>query len=105
LVNVDHDSVFVVPTKPSFAPLFGTLAFITLVRLIALYFSKVDLFYDKSPYWAWSRELAFGYATKPPLLAWLFSRPATFAVTVKPSFASLAHGRDERREQNGQQQE
>src|SRR5262249_50059233 len=41
-----------------------------LIRLAGLTFSTVDLFYDEAQYWAWSRELAFGYFTKPPLLAW-----------------------------------
>ena len=43
---------------------------LTLVRLIGLKFSTVDLFFDESQYWAWSREPAFGYFSKPPLLAW-----------------------------------
>src|SRR5262245_38221051 len=43
---------------------------LTVVRLIGLKFSVVDLFFDEAQYWAWSRELAFGYFSKPPLLAW-----------------------------------
>ena len=43
---------------------------LTLVRLIALQLSTVDLFFDEAQYWAWSREPAFGYFSKPPLLAW-----------------------------------
>ncbi len=34
---------------------------------------SVDLFFDESQYWAWSRELAFGYFSKPPLLAWIIA--------------------------------
>jgi 4-amino-4-deoxy-L-arabinose transferase-like glycosyltransferase len=64
--------------KPSFGLVFGILAFVTLVRLIGLYFSKVDLFFDESQYWAWSRELAFGYVTKPPLLAWAIFAASNF---------------------------
>jgi 4-amino-4-deoxy-L-arabinose transferase-like glycosyltransferase len=30
----------------------------------------VDLFFDEAQYWAWSREPAYGYFSKPPLLAW-----------------------------------
>lgn len=55
---------------PSFGLAFGILAIVTVVRLIGLKFSVVDLFFDESQYWAWSRELAFGYFSKPPLLAW-----------------------------------
>ena len=28
---------------------------------------------DEAQYWAWSRELAFGYFSKPPLLAWIIA--------------------------------
>jgi len=55
----------------SFSLAFGILAAVTIVRLIGLHFSVVDLFFDESQYWAWSRELAFGYVSKPPLLAWI----------------------------------
>src|SRR5262249_34533641 len=44
---------------------------LTVVRLIGLHFSVVDLYIDESQYWAWSREPAFGYFSKPPLLAWI----------------------------------
>lgn len=46
---------------------------LTVVRLIGLVYSDVDLFFDEAQYWAWSRELAFGYFSKPPLLAWLIA--------------------------------
>src|SRR5262245_57433206 len=49
------------------------LAALTLIRLIGLKFSVVDLFFDEAQYWAWSREPAFGYFTKPPLLAWIIA--------------------------------
>src|SRR5215510_7710933 len=43
---------------------------LTLIRLIGLKLSVVDLFFDEAQYWAWSRELDFGYFSKPPLLSW-----------------------------------
>ena len=46
---------------------------LTIVRLIGLRLSNVDLFIDESQYWSWSRELDFGYFSKPPLLAWLIA--------------------------------
>src|SRR5258708_4167560 len=46
---------------------------LTLFRLVGLRLSGVDLFIDESQYWSWSRELAFGYFSKPPLLAWLIA--------------------------------
>jgi 4-amino-4-deoxy-L-arabinose transferase-like glycosyltransferase len=46
------------------------IAALTLVRLIGLKLSTVDLFFDEAQYWAWSQDLSFGYFSKPPLLAW-----------------------------------
>jgi 4-amino-4-deoxy-L-arabinose transferase-like glycosyltransferase len=46
------------------------IAILTLIRLAGLTVSTVDLFFDEAQYWAWSREPAFGYFSKPPLLAW-----------------------------------
>lgn len=49
------------------AGLTGLLA----VRVIALAFNGTDLFFDEAQYWYWSLEPAFGYYSKPPLIAWL----------------------------------
>jgi 4-amino-4-deoxy-L-arabinose transferase-like glycosyltransferase len=57
----------------SFGLAAALLGALTLVRLIGLKLSSVDLFFDESQYWAWSREPAFGYFTKPPLLAWIIA--------------------------------
>ncbi len=46
---------------------------LTIVRLVGLRFSTVDLFFDESQYWSWSQDLALGYFSKPPLLAWLIA--------------------------------
>ncbi len=46
---------------------------LTALRLAGLRFSVVDLFYDEAQYWSWSRDLAFGYYSKPPLLAWVIA--------------------------------
>jgi 4-amino-4-deoxy-L-arabinose transferase-like glycosyltransferase len=54
------------------------LAALTAIRIAGLYFSQVDFFVDEAQYWAWSRELAFGYFSKPPLLPWIIA--ATDAV-------------------------
>ncbi len=41
------------------------------LRLVALYFNGTDLFFDEAQYWYWSLEPAFGYYSKPPLIAWI----------------------------------
>ncbi len=58
---------------PDLAVFLVLLAGLTIVRLIGLRFSAVDLYFDESQYWAWSRELAFGYFSKPPLIAWIIA--------------------------------
>jgi 4-amino-4-deoxy-L-arabinose transferase-like glycosyltransferase len=55
---------------PGFGLLLAILAALTLARIAGLAVSSVDLFFDEAQYWAWSRDLAFGYFSKPPLLAW-----------------------------------
>lgn len=47
------------------------LGLLAIVRLIGLRFSVVDLFVDEAQYWSWSRDLSFGYFSKPPLLPWI----------------------------------
>jgi hypothetical protein len=58
---------------PGFSLALLILAAVTAIRLIGLHFSVVDLFYDESQYWVWSHELASGYFSKPPLLAWIIA--------------------------------
>lgn len=44
---------------------------LTVLRLVGLKLSVVDLFYDEAQYWSWAQHLAFGYYSKPPLLPWI----------------------------------
>ena len=46
-----------------------TLA-LTLARLVALFRTPLELYPDEAQYWLWSRTLAFGYYSKPPMIAW-----------------------------------
>lgn len=51
--------------------LFGIL--LTLVRIFYIYWLPYDLYPDEAQYWTWSKDLAFGYYSKPPLIAWIIS--------------------------------
>jgi 4-amino-4-deoxy-L-arabinose transferase-like glycosyltransferase len=42
-----------------------------LLRLVVLFLTPLQLYPDEAQYWLWSRDLAWGYASKPPLIAWL----------------------------------
>ena len=42
-----------------------------IVKLVYLYLLKLPLSFDEAYYWDWSRIPAFGYYSKPPMVAWL----------------------------------
>ena len=44
---------------------------LTLYRFWAVKHSGISLFFDESQYWDWSRNLSWGYFSKPPLIAGL----------------------------------
>lgn len=47
------------------------LAALATIRLTLLFASGLELYPDEAQYWAWSRRLAWGYFSKPPMIAWL----------------------------------
>lgn len=57
--------------QPSLKLLIVILVLVTVARLIGLVLSEVELFMDEAQYWSWSRDAAWGYYSKPPLLAWI----------------------------------
>ena len=59
------------PAKPYDLWLIIFLVALLAARLVANAFARTDLVFNEAQYWSWSRELDFGYFSKPPLLAWL----------------------------------
>jgi 4-amino-4-deoxy-L-arabinose transferase-like glycosyltransferase len=51
--------------------LIAIVALVTLARIAVLVSSGLGFHGDEAQYWSWSRELAWGYYTKPPMIAWL----------------------------------
>jgi 4-amino-4-deoxy-L-arabinose transferase-like glycosyltransferase len=49
------------------------VAAITALRLVWLALQPADLYPDEAQYWVWSQRLAWGYFSKPPLVAWLIA--------------------------------
>ena len=43
------------------------------LRLCVLFLSPLGLHGDEAQYWAWSKELDWGYFTKPPMIAWVIA--------------------------------
>ena len=48
-----------------------TLFVLLLFRLVYLAILPIDLVHDEAYYWDWSRQLDWGYYSKPPGIAWL----------------------------------
>lgn len=54
-----------------FVQLLIWLAALTAIRIAGNALANTDLFFDEAQYWFWSRDLAFGYFSKPPLIGWI----------------------------------
>jgi 4-amino-4-deoxy-L-arabinose transferase-like glycosyltransferase len=52
---------------------FWILAAITLARVFYLTLHPFNLHPDEAQYWVWAQDLAFGYYSKPPMVAWLIA--------------------------------
>lgn len=68
---------------------------LSALRVAAIFVTPLDLYPDEAQYWVWSRELAWGYYSKPPMVAWLIA--GSTAVGGDGEFwirlpAALAHG-------------
>ena len=51
--------------------LLACLGALLALRLVAVHASAIDFVMDEAQYWTWSRDLDFGYFSKPPLIAWI----------------------------------
>ena len=61
---------------------FKTFLLITIIiqlyRLFVLLNTQIDLYVDEAYYWGWSKDLAFGYYSKPPVIAWTIALFTSF---------------------------
>lgn len=46
---------------------------IFVLRLMSLWYNNSELYFDEAQYWFWSQDPAFGYFSKPPVLAWIIA--------------------------------
>lgn len=51
----------------------GLIALLCALRVVGLAYSPLELHGDEAQYFAWSRDLAAGYFSKPPLIAWVIA--------------------------------
>lgn len=54
------------------------LAALTLYRGWVVVHNQLPLFFDEAQYWTWSRQPAWGYYSKPPMVAWMIRLFAPF---------------------------
>jgi len=67
---------------------FAFVAVLTVLRLAVLFITPLELYPDEAQYWLWSRNLDFGYFSKPPMIAWLIA--ATTSISNDEAFVRLA---------------
>jgi len=63
---------------------------LTAVRIWSLFASPLELYPDEAQYWVWSRRLALGYASKPPMIAWLIAATTGLAGSAAEPFVRLS---------------
>lgn len=61
-----------VPRHPVLA-LLGVVTALTLYRVAVILHLGIDPYVDEAYYWGWAQQPAFGYYSKPPLIAWLIA--------------------------------
>jgi len=57
----------------AFALVFSLAAALVLVRLLSGFFWPIPLQLDEAQYLGWSRDLALGYYSKPPMISWVLA--------------------------------
>lgn len=78
---LDRTTPAVTPRPARIVPLAGStaatmlaaIAAITALRVLWLWLQPYGLYPDEAQYWFWAKHLAFGYYSKPPLVAWLIA--------------------------------
>lgn len=58
---------------PTFLLALTAVGLITLWRLVVLFGDPFNLSFDEAQYWAWAQDPAFGYFSKPPMVAWVIA--------------------------------
>lgn len=53
--------------------LLAILAAVSIYRVLVLRYGGLDLYLDEAQYWTWAKRLAWGYYSKPPMIAALIA--------------------------------
>ena len=75
---------------------FAFLILLTAFRIAHAWLGSLDLAPDEAYYWDWSRNLAWGYYSKPPMIAWLYAAATAIGghstLTVRATSALIMLG-------------
>ncbi len=66
--------------------LLPSVIILLLLKIVALNFTTFNLFGDEAQYWLWSKNIDFGYFSKPPFLSWIIR---VYTEILGSSFVSL----------------
>lgn len=59
------------PSSPGYFTQLGLIVLAVVAsRLVVVWLTPLDLFYDEAQYWFWGQHPALGYFSKPPLVGW-----------------------------------
>ena len=61
----------IIPQKFLISSLIIIVLIFILLRVFAIISTPLELSADEAQYWLWSKELNWGYFSKPPMIAWL----------------------------------
>ena len=74
----------------SFYSIFSLVLAVTIWRLITLLNQPLELFFDEAQYWIWAQAPAWGYFSKPPIIAWIISLTTKICGDSEPCIRSGA---------------
>ncbi len=70
-------------------PALALVLVVTLLRWALLALNRTDLFVDEAQYWLWGQHFAFGYYSKPPLIAWVIRAVTSLAGSDAPFWVRM----------------
>ncbi len=78
-----------IDTRGWLAPVLALVAAVTALRWLLLAYDGTDLFVDEAQYWLWGQHFAFGYYSKPPLIAWVIGAVTGLARSDAPFWVRM----------------
>jgi 4-amino-4-deoxy-L-arabinose transferase-like glycosyltransferase len=71
LTEIDPPRVMEAESRAISWRVIGIILILAVCRILYLAFVPIELAADEAYYWDWSRQLDWGYYSKPPMIAWI----------------------------------